>query len=246
MSFIDDVLIYSRTFEDHLRDLREFFQRLRQHHVSLKPAKCDFFAQRAPYLGFVLTRQGIEPIAAKVEAIVKIPPPKKLTQLRSFVQMVNFYRRFLKNMSVVAKPMTDLLRKEAGPFKGWAEDSAAQEAFLQVKKMLTSAPLLRHARSDLPFIIEVDASKDGFSAVLSQDFPKEDVEAELDVANVKRPTIRLPVHYASRKTRGGEPNYAPSHLEACAVLWGLDFFRHYHHGRPTTVLTDHGPLKWLV
>jgi hypothetical protein len=246
VSFIDDILIYSPTFEQHLTDLREFFLRLRSHHVSLKPSKCDFFAKKASYLGFTLSKDGLEAVKTKVQAINDIPAPNTLTKLRSFIQMVNFYRRFIPNMSIVAKPLTDATRKENGPFKGWLPDSDCDKAFRKLKSCLTEAPLLRHARDDLPFIIEVDASEVGFGAVLCQDFPVQDVQDVPGVADVKRPTVRLPIHYASRKTKGGEPRYAPSHLEACAVLWALDYFRHFHHGRPTKVLTDHGPLRWLM
>jgi hypothetical protein len=119
VSFIDDILIYSNTFEDHVRDLTEFFGRLRKHHVSLKPNKCVFFARSAAYLGFTLTHDGISPVSQKVQVIRDIPAPKALTQLRSFVQMVNVYRRFVWQMSTVAKPLTesDLTRKENLPFK---------------------------------------------------------------------------------------------------------------------------------
>ena len=163
IAFIDDVLIYSKTFKQHLADLTEFFLQCRKFHVSLKPSKCSFFAQSATYLGFTLSRHGLDTVTAKVEAINKIPPPQTLTQLRSFVQMVNFYRRFCKNLSVVAKPLTDLTRKEAGNFKAWEKGSAADKAFIEVKRVLTTAPLLRHPRPDLPFQLEVDASKSGYS-----------------------------------------------------------------------------------
>jgi hypothetical protein len=243
VSFIDDILIYSRTFDDHVRDLTEFFGRLQRYHVSLKPSKCDFFAQTASYLGFTLSRDGIEPVKQKVQAINDIAAPKTLTQLRSFIQMVNFYRRFIPGMSSLAKPLTDATRKENLPFQGWLPGSPCDKSFIQLKETLTKAPLLRHARDDLAFVIEVDASIVGFGAVLSQDFPVEDSDG---IITGKRPTARLPVHFASRKTKGGEPKYAPTHLEACAVLWALDYFRHFHHGRSTLVLTDHGPLKWLM
>jgi hypothetical protein len=106
--------------------------------------------------------------------------------------------------------------------------------------------LLRHARDDLPFFIEVDASEHGFGAVLSQDFPIEDCTDLPGTVDSKRTHARLPVHYASRKAKGAESRYAPSHVEACGVLWALDYFKHFHHGRKTTVLTDHGPLRWLL
>ena len=246
MSFIDDVLIYSRTFEDHLEDLAEFFERLRKWLVSLKPTKCSFFAQSATYLGFTLSRDGLEPVAAKVQAINGIPAPTTLTQLRSFVQMVKFYRRFMKNLAVVAKPLTDLTRKERLPFKPWDKDSPEQRAFDAIKATLTSAPILRHPKPNLPFVLEIDASEDGLGAVLSQDFPVEDLDDLPDAQQSRRATARLPVYFASRKTKGGEPKYSPSHLEACAVLWALDYFRHYVLGRPCTVFTDHGPLTWIM
>ena len=247
MSFIDDVLIYSRTFRDHIKDLTEFFLRLRKHLVSLKPTKCTFFAQSATYLGFTLSRHGLDTVAAKVEAICGIGAPKSLTELRSWLQMVNFYRRFLKNLSMVAKPLTDLTRKVNLPFKPWEAGSNEDKAFLEVKRILSSAPLLRHPRSDLAFNIEVDASsKEGLGAVLTQDFPVEDLDDLPDAQRGRRATVRLPIHFASRKLRGGEPNYAPAHLEACGVLWALDQFRHYILGRPCNVFTDHGPLTWLL
>ena len=246
MSFIDDILIYSETFEDHMRDLREFFERLRKFKVSLKPSKCEFFARTASYLGYTLSTNGIEPIKQKVQAITGIKPPQSLTQLRSFIQMVNFYRRFIPNMSALAKPFTDLTRKENGIFKGWTPGSPEDLSFDQLKLKLTEAPLLRHARDDLPFIIEVDASKEGYASVLCQDFPIEDVTDLPGHDQVRAPHVRLPVHFASRKTKGGEPKRAPTHLEAGAVIWALDYYKHFHHGRSCTVYTDHGPLTWLM
>ena len=151
-----------------------------------------------------------------------------------------------------AKPKLSQTARDLGHSDGWRGerydpgDEEDVTAFEKVKALLSSAPLLRHPRGDLPFIVEIDASEHGLGAVLSQDFPVEELDDLPDAQNQRRATARLPVYFASRKTRGGEPKYAPSHLEACAVLWALDYFKHYVLGRPTMVFTDHGPLTWIM
>ena len=240
-AFIDDIVIYSSTFEEHIRDLNLLFARCRKWSISLKPKKAQLFRDSIEYVGFKVSREGVEPLLHRVEAIQNIAPPRTLKQLRSFIQTVSFYRRFIPAFAVLSRPLTDLTKQENWPFKPWLFDSPEQRAFQNLKDKLTSYPVLRHPDFTLPYVLAVDACKDGYGAALQQDFPLPDGTTD----RYGRTHERHPVYYISRKTRGAEQNYSASKLEASAVLWALDKLKHFVQGAATTVLTDHGPLTWL-
>lgn len=233
--FIDDLVIFSKSFDEHLNDLRTVLKRLEEYEVKVKPEKCSLFASSVQYLGHILSREGIEPIRARVEAITKIKPSRSLTELRSFLATCQYYRRFVKNFAKIAAPLYERLKKENLPFKSWEPGSKEDKAFETLKETLTSAPVLRLPNYEEPYFLSVDASKEGYGAVLEQEF--------LDETGKKR---RHPVHFASRRTTPREARLESTHREASAVVWALHYFRYYIQGLPTTVFTDHGPLTWLM
>ena len=236
--FIDDVVVYSNSFKEHLGHLDEVFGRLREFEVKVKPSKCQLFKDELTYLGHQITKEGINPITDKVEAINKIPPPKTLKELRSYIQKCNYYRRFIKDFSKICNPLRVLTKKECQPFKGWKEGSEEHAAFLKLRDVLTSAPVLKHPQHNKPYFIEVDACKEGIGATLMQEHPPEE--------GTSTKPRKHPVHYASRRLTATERGMDASHAEACGVIWALNHFRHYIAGVNTTVLTDHGPLTWLL
>ena len=193
----------------------------------LKPAKAQLFRDKITYLGFEVSEEGVAPIAQRVKAIASIPPPNSLTKLRSFIQMCSFYRRFIVNMSV---PLTDLTKKDRLPFKTWSPYSEEQKAFEELKGLLIRAPVLRHPDPTLPYVISVDACRDGYGATLCQDFAL----PEGQKTKTGRTTERHPAYYASRKTRGGEKNYHASQNEANGVLWAFDKFSTLRPGSTNT------------
>jgi hypothetical protein len=234
--FIDDICIFSTDLDTHVKDLGTVFNRLMDYGLSIKPEKCQLFLKKVQYLGHILSEDGIEPIKARVEAIEKIARPKTLTELRSFTAMCQYYRRFIKDFSIIAAPLFALTKKENLPFKAWAVGSPADKAFRELKNRLCSAPVLKLPDMTKHFYLFVDASKEGYGAVLEQDFTDADGKVR-----------RHPVYYASRRTSPAEKKYkASTHREASAVVWALHHYRFFIQGLPTTVYTDHGPLTWLM
>ncbi|KAK3520019.1 hypothetical protein QTP70_010855 [Hemibagrus guttatus] len=165
IAYIDDILVYSSSMEEHVRMVREVLGRLQQHHLYAKLEKCEFHRSTVTFLGYVISRHGVEMDVVKVQAVTEWPAPTSVRELQRFLGFANFYRRFIRNYSSVAGPLTSLLR---GKPKKLTWTDPARSAFQQLKNCFTTAPILRHPDPDLPFVVEVDASSSGLGAVLSQ------------------------------------------------------------------------------
>jgi len=162
--YLDDILIYSKTKEDHLKHLRKVLSKLREHRLYAKLKKCELFKNKVEYLGHYISGEGIAVDERKVEVIKKWPNPTNLTELRSFLGLASYYRKFVKNFSAIASSLTTLLRKDI-PYE-WKPDQ--QEAFDKLKEKLTSAPVLLIPDQTKPFTVTTDASDTAIGAVLSQ------------------------------------------------------------------------------
>ena len=162
--YLDDILVYTRPGQDHAAIVRDVLTRLRTNHLFADLGKCEFETNQTTYLGFVISPHGITMDPQKVSAVRNWQPPKTVKGLQSFLGFANFYRRFIRNYSRIAAPLTYLTRKDV-PFE-WT--TAAQNAFDTLKDTFTSAPILRHADPSLPFFVEADASDFAIGAVLSQ------------------------------------------------------------------------------
>jgi transposase InsO family protein len=229
LCYIDDILVFSPTFEKHLSDLAEVFDRLIRAGLSLRASKCHLCCGSVDYLGHTVNAEGIEPSQAKIRAIQDWPPPTSTKQVESFLGLCGFYRKFIKNYSAIARPLEELKARDAPTFPAcWT--ARRQLAFMELKKALTSKPILRHPNFNLPFFIVTDASDYGIGAVLSQR-TKQGEHA---------------VVFASRSLSKRETSYATAEKECLAVIWALDQFRSYIRGRPITVYTDHRALVWLL
>ena len=161
--FLDDILIYSATLEDHVSHLEQAFQVLLQEHFVLKFSKCTFAQPQVEYLGHVVSSRGVAPVLAKVQAIQQWSEPRSARALRNFLGLAGFYRRFIRGYASIDAPLTKLLTFEVFH---WTPEAAA--AFTTLKQMLTSSPVLRLPDFNLPFTVETDASGTGMGAVLSQ------------------------------------------------------------------------------
>ena len=225
--YLDDILVISRTWNEHLENLQLVFDRLREAGLSLKPKKCTFARRKALYLGHVVSEQGIEVDTEKVEKVRNYPIPTNVKTLQRFLGLASYYRRFIPNLSKVASPLYCLTRKDA-PFV-WSE--SCQESFEKLKMLLTSTPVLAFPNFQKPFTLETDASGSGLGAVLSQ---------HQDDNSIR------PIAYASRGLQKHEQNYGISELEALAVVWATKHFHVYLYGHHCTVLTDHCALKSLL
>ena len=224
--YLDDIIIYSKTYEAHLDHITQVFNALRTANLKIKLKKCYFCLPSISFLGHVVGRDGIRVDPTKVEKIKNFPVPTNVSEIRAALGLFSYYRKFIKDFSKIAKPLTMLLKKET-PFQ-WTEKQ--QNAFEYLKERLVSAPILRYPDFDQPFTLYTDASITGLGAVLSQ---KDSEGKEYVVA------------FASRSLNNAERNYAITDLECLAVVWSINHYQHYLGLLPFTVVTDHSALKWL-
>jgi len=204
--FIDDILIYSRTREEHAEHLRLVLGVFREKQLYAKLSKCEFWMDEVQFLGHVISAQGIAVDPAKVEAEVKWENPKSATEIRSFVGLVGYYRRFIEGFSKIVAPLTLLTRKDQ-PFT-WTDK--CEESFQELKKRLTSAPILVIPNVGKPFEVYCDASHLRLGCVLMQE--------------------KRVVAYASRQLKVHERNYPTHDLELAAIVFALKIWRHYLYG----------------
>ncbi|KAK1415113.1 hypothetical protein QVD17_30884 [Tagetes erecta] len=219
--FIDDILIYSRTEEDHAQHLREVLTVLRKENLYAKFSKCAFWLREVQFLGHVVNAEGILVDPAKIETIMQWSPPKTPTEVRSFLGLAGYYRRFIKDFSKIATPLTKLTRKNI-KFQ-WNPEQ--EEAFQLLKEKLTKAPVLALPEGIEDFVVCSDASHVGLGCVLMQ-----------------RGKV---IAYASRKLKPTEANYPTHDLELAAVVFALRIWRHYLYGTKCIIYTDHKSLKYF-
>ena len=219
--FIDDILIYSKTRDQHEKHIRTVLQTLKQHQLYAKFSKCEFWLDRVAFLGHVISKDGIMVDPAKVEAVSNWKRPTNASEIRSFLGLAGYYRKFVADFSKLAMPLTTLTRK--GKKFEWTED--CEKSFQELKRRLTSAPILTIPDGDEGFVIYSDASKMGLGAVLMQ--------------NGKV------IAYASRQLKDYEKNYPTHDLELAAVVFALKIWRHYLYGVRCQIFTDHQSLKYF-
>ena len=227
--YIDDILVVSRTFEEHLRHLEQIFDRLRNANLRLKPKKCSFLCNKVTYLGHVISVEGVCPDPEKTEKVRSFPVPRDVTQVRQFIGLASYYRRFVPKFAQIASPLHALLKKD-NTFQWSVECSSA---FQQLKDLLTSSPVLVFPKfgPGCEFILETDASYVGLGAVLSQQ--QEDGSVH-------------PIAYASRSLDQHERNYGVTELETLGLVWAVRYFRSYILGHRTIVYTDHSACLSLL
>ena len=234
--FLDDILVFSKTFEEHVEHLRAAMGRLRDAKLYAKLSKCSFFRQEVEFLGHYVGRAGVRMVDGKVEAVARWPEPKKQREVEQFIGMAGYYRRFIKDFSRIAKPLTALCgtRKtkktgSAPPKKPFVFGTEERQAFLDLKRAVMSAPCLAMADPSKEFIVHTDASGFATGAALMQHY--ED-------------GLR-PVAFMSKRMRAAELNYPIYEQELLAILNALRTWRHYLSGRRFTVLTDHQSLQYI-
>lgn len=228
--YIDDVIIFSRSAEDHLRHVDEVLQVLRSSGMTLRLNKCHFFVNTVDYLGHVI-RPGLLQVAQKnIEAIDKAIPPRTPTQVRSFLGLCNVYRRFVPRFAHIAAPLTQLTAKDAPSDLSPLTDEQL-ESFNALKNALTNAPILRLPRENLPYSIDTDASDGQIGCALFQTYDD---------------GVRHPIGYWSRTLNKSEKNYSTSEKECLAVVWAVALLRPYLERTHFVINTDHQALTWLL
>ncbi|CAA7021303.1 unnamed protein product [Microthlaspi erraticum] len=219
--FIDDILVYSKTKEEHKEHLRKVLERLRSQKLYAKFSKCRFWKREIGFLGHRVSEQGVSVDPEKIAAIQDWPQPTNATEVRSFLGLAGYYRKFVKDFSIMAKPLTRLTGKGV-PFV-WSEEIEC--AFAELKEALTKAPILTLPEPGKPYVVYTDASRIGLGCVLMQE--------------------EKVIAYASRQLRKHEENYPTHDLEMAAVVFALKIWRSYLYGESVQVLTDHQSLKYL-
>ena len=232
--YLDDVIVYSKTEEEHLVHLHAVLERFMEHGLKLKPSKCNFFRTEISYLGHKVSTAGMEPGTDGLKGIAEIAPPATYTQVRKFLGTTGYFRRFIKGYARITKPLNDLLQGESSKLKshpvGLPPDALAVFQELKIKCLM--APVLAFADFKKPFLLETDASIEGLGAVLSQ----------------KQDDSRYhPVAYASRGLKGGELKYPSSKLEFLALKRAVtEQFREYLQYQPFLVRTNNNPLTYVM
>ena len=224
--YLDDLCLYSQDEATHRRLLRTVLERLREHKLFCKKSKCLFGVDRVDFLGFCVSGDGISCDPGKVRAIRDWPTPTSVSEVRSFLGLANYYRRFVRSFAAKAAPLHELLQADAA----WAWTPERAHAFADIKTALISAPIVIAPDFSRPFVLRTDASKFAIGAVLSQHIDGEE---------------RV-VAYESRKLNKHERNYEVHDKELLAIVHCLRVWRHYLLGQPFTVLTDNTPAKHIL
>ena len=219
--FIDDILVYSKTEEDHAEHLRMVLRILKERKLYAKLSKCEFWKKEIQFLGHTVSQEGIAVDPAKIQAIVQWEQPTTPTEVRSFLGLAGYYRKFIEGFSKLASPLTKLTRKD----QQFTWDEKCERSFQTLKDKLTTAPVLTLPDPERKFEVYCDASGQGLGCVLMQD--------------------KKVVAYASRQLRKHEVNYPTHDLELAAVVFALKIWRHYLYGSRFEVFSDHKSLKYL-
>ena len=227
-AYVDDLTVFSMTWEDYLVHLQDMLERLRNAGLTVKPKKCRFGMEETEYLGHVVGNGMVKPCQSKTEAVKQFPVPETKKQIRSFWGLAGYYRRFIKNFSDLAAPLTNLTKKREPQKVKWTQE--CDQEFKQLKDVLCQKPVLKAPDFTKEFRLQTDASEYGLGAVLSQ--KGED-------------GLEHPVVYISRKMLPRERNYAIIEKECLAIKWSIEALRVYLLGKKFILQTDHNPLKWL-
>jgi hypothetical protein len=220
--FIDDILIYSNTKEDHSQDLRQVLETLRKEKLYAKFSKCEFWIRKVDFLGHVVSKDGIHVDPSKIKAIENWSAPRTPTEIRQFLGLAGYYRRFIQNFSKIAKPLTTLTQKSVTFNWEGKQDVAVQT----LKQALCSAPILSLPEGTEDFVVYCDASNQGLGCVLKQ-----------------RGKV---IAYTSRQLKTHEVNYTTHDLELGAIVFALKIWRHYLYGMKCTIFTDHKSLQHIL
>jgi hypothetical protein len=222
--YLDDILVCSKNVDEHVQQLQQIFDRLTKAGLTLKLKKCDFALDRVLYLGHVIDQDGLRVNPLKIAALKELPPPTTVTELKSFIGLANYYRRFVREFAAKTKALNRLLVK-GEEFK-WTAD--CQQNFEQIKRDLENSAVLAFPDFTKPFVVHTDACGYGIGGVLAQG-----TDPERAIA------------FVSRTLNKAEKNYSTIEKEALAIVWSIKQFRPYVYGHKFTLYTDHAPIRLL-
>lgn len=223
--YLDDIVLYASSLREHEIKFEKLANKLREANLKLQPEKCEFLRKEVTYLGHIISENGVQPDPKKLEAVKNFPVPKNQKNIKQFLGLAGYYRRFIEGFSNIAKPLTNLL-KGGIEFK-WNQKE--QDSFNTLKNTLCQEPVLQYPDFSKPFIITTDASGTAIGAILSQGPIGKD----------------RPISYASRVLNDAEKNYSTIEKELLAIVYAVKHFRPYLYGKKFVLVTDHKPLTWL-
>ena len=226
-AFIDDVIIFSASFPEHVDHLIQVLSSFRKAHITAKPSKTLLGFKELEFLAHTVGNGAVKPTEEKIKAISKLPPPTTKKQVRSFIGTMNFYRRFIPHFSDIALPLTDLTTRDKSNKVKWLNEH--QVAFDKLKQCITEYPVLRSPDFDKMFYLQTDASNRGIGAVLMQEDSG----------------VKHPVMYISKKLSAAEESYSTIEKECLAIIKSVQKLREYLLGREFVIECDHFPLQWL-
>ena len=226
VAYLDDIIIYSSTLEEHLEHIRTVFEKLRNAKLSMKLSKCYFFAKKIQYLGHILGKEGIKPVPAKTEAIKVMHPPVNPKQVRAFLRLVGYYRKFIRNFTKIAKPLTMLTQMDV-KFE-WKE--IHQNTFMKLKEAIIQAPILRYPDTTKPYIVYTDTSDNACRAQLSQ----------------IHDGTEFPVAFLSHTFTDTHRRWSTLEQEAYGIYFAVKKWNYYLQGVDIIVRNDHKPLAWFL
>lgn len=224
--YLDDIIVFSTSLQEHMVNLEKVFQRLSESNFKIQLDKSEFLKLETAYLGHVISNEGIKPNPDKIAAVKKYPLPKTPKQIKQFLGLLGYYRKFIPDFARITKPLTQCLKKG----KKITFDPDYINSFEKCKTLLTNDPILRYPDFTKEFILTTDASNYAIGAVLSQGPIGSD----------------RPVSYASRTLNESEINYSTIEKELLAIVWATKYFRPYLFGRKFKIVTDHKPLQWVM
>ena len=229
--YLDGILVFSPDMETHLKHLRLLFERLRSADLKLKEVKCNFLKKHIQYLGHIISGEGITPVPEKLESIQEMLPPTKPKEVKQFLGLIGYYRKFVPHFSDLARPLNALTRKET-VFE-WTQ--ICQESFELLKTSLMTEPILTYPDPNLPYVLFTDASKYAWACVLTQE--------KTHVVDDKGIRILHPITYMSRLFKGSQMNWACLTKEAYAIYMSIKKLAYYLEDADITLRSDHLPLK---
>lgn len=229
--YLDDILLFSSSVKEHLKHMRKLFQQLRKAQLKLKESKCSFLKAHVQYLGHFISGEGIEPVPEKVQSIKEMPAPTTPKLVRQFLGLVGYYRKFIPRFSDIARPLTNLTKKE----ESFQWTKTCQAAYDMLRTALTEEPILKYPDTEKPYILYTDASKYAWACVLTQEF-----EHDFDG---KKKKIHHPITYQSGLFKGSQLNWATLTKEAFAIYMSVKKLAYYLEDADITLRSDHLPLK---
>lgn len=224
--YLDDIIIFSTSLQEHSENLKKVFDKLREANLKIQIDKSEFLHKEVSFLGHLVTDQGVKPNPDKIIAIKNFPIPRNQKEIKSFLGLIGYYRKFIKDFAKMTKPITECLKKG----KSVIHTERFVKSFEECKDILMNDPILQFPDFSKPFVLTTDASNFALGAILSQG----------PIGSDK------PVCYASRTLTDSEINYATIEKELLAIVWATKYFRPYLFGRKFKIVTDHKPLLWLM